>query len=247
MLGEQYYYLDFTKWDRIPDNWTAALGTQPKPTKDGLEFTWSKAGDAPQLWSDFWLYPFVEIEYVARIAKGQGIISSVVLWSDVKDEIDFEYTGNNFGNQPWPPPPDFWSFQPNLWKWSTLLSGGNVRVAGDITEEFNTYGVDINPRSLAYKVNGRVHKEVYPEDTPDGWMPGTPYKWQMGVWAGGGPEQAPGTIEWAGGPIQPEFAPFTLTVKALRIKQKKVFCSAKYIDRVGRVPSPSTPKAITFA
>jgi beta-glucanase (GH16 family) len=66
----------------------------------GAEFTFNKRYEAPQLWTNFMLlYGKVTIE--ARVANGTGMISSAVLMSDTFDEIDYEFSGNNFGQAKW--------------------------------------------------------------------------------------------------------------------------------------------------
>ena len=67
---------------------------QGNPTygKDGVAFTISKSGDAPQLTS-LWYIMFGKVDIQVKAAPGAGIVSSFVLQSDTLDEIDWEWLG----------------------------------------------------------------------------------------------------------------------------------------------------------
>lgn len=55
---------------------------------DGAHFRIQKSGDAPTIQSDFYImYGNVSCNF--RAAPGAGIVSSLVLLSDVLDEIDW--------------------------------------------------------------------------------------------------------------------------------------------------------------
>jgi len=62
----------------------------------GAEFTVAKKGDAPTIQSEGFLhFGYVEVKMTA--AKGQGIISSIVLQSQDLDEVDWEWIGGQEG------------------------------------------------------------------------------------------------------------------------------------------------------
>lgn len=97
-LDSSTYTIDFTKQTGLPENWTISnYATVTYDSSMGAEFTFAKRYDAPQLWTDFYVFPPVTVETVMQVAPGQGIISSSVLISDDLDEIDWEFSGNNFG------------------------------------------------------------------------------------------------------------------------------------------------------
>lgn len=63
----------------------------------GAEFTVAKKGDAPTIQSEGFLhFGYVEVKMTA--AKGQGIISSIVLQSQDLDEVDWEWIGGQEGH-----------------------------------------------------------------------------------------------------------------------------------------------------
>ncbi|OAA32679.1 Concanavalin A-like lectin/glucanase, subgroup [Moelleriella libera RCEF 2490] len=70
----------------------AASGSPRYSASEGVSFTVSQAGDAPQLQSLFYIM-FGRVEMTARAAAGAGIVSSLVLESDDLDELDMEWLG----------------------------------------------------------------------------------------------------------------------------------------------------------
>jgi hypothetical protein len=55
---------------------------------DGAEFTIAKKGDSPTIETDFYVF-FGKAEVLLRAAAGIGVVSSIVLQSDVLDEVDW--------------------------------------------------------------------------------------------------------------------------------------------------------------
>ena len=95
-LPQSTYSIDFTQQKAIPSDWTisnyATVNFGPK----GAEFAVAKRFDSPQLWTNFYMF-YGKVETVIQVAPGTGIVSSAVLMSDDADEIDWEFSGNNFG------------------------------------------------------------------------------------------------------------------------------------------------------
>ena len=77
-------------------NWALASHETVAYGPDGAEFAFIKRYDGPSISTDFYIL-FGQVEIVMQAAPGIGIISSVVLMSDDADEIDFEFSGNDFG------------------------------------------------------------------------------------------------------------------------------------------------------
>jgi len=69
------------------DGWLTASGNV-EFGDDGAEFTVAKKGDAPTIDTDFY-FLFGKAEVELKAAPGTGIVSSIVLESDVLDEIDW--------------------------------------------------------------------------------------------------------------------------------------------------------------
>lgn len=96
-LANSTYAIDFTQQTSIPPDWTLSNYASIKFGAKGAEFTVAKRFDSPQLWTNFYIH-YGRTEVVAQVAPGTGIVSSAVLMSDDLDEIDWEWSGNNFGD-----------------------------------------------------------------------------------------------------------------------------------------------------
>lgn len=96
-LANSTYTIDFTQQTSTPPDWTLSNYASIKFGSRGAEFTVAKRFDSPQLWTNFYVH-YGKIEIVAQVAPGTGIVSSAVLISDDADEIDWEWSGNNFGD-----------------------------------------------------------------------------------------------------------------------------------------------------
>ncbi|KAI9045436.1 putative extracellular glycosidase [Aspergillus affinis] len=75
------------------DLWDMQAG-KPTYTKDGADFSIASKGYSILLVSNFYIF-FGVMEAHVKMAKGAGIISSVILQSDDLDEIDWEWVGYN--------------------------------------------------------------------------------------------------------------------------------------------------------
>lgn len=96
VLGFQSdYFIDFTSTSSIPADWIIADYENVTLGPNGAAFTFAKRYDAPYMWTAKYLF-FGHVEVVMKCAKGTGVISSAVLLSDDLDEIDYEFSGNNF-------------------------------------------------------------------------------------------------------------------------------------------------------
>ena len=86
-LGKTVFY-DFTQGPQ--PGWTADDGTNPSYEPDGVHFNVVDSGQI--LVSDNYIFFGSVIAYV-KSTKGKGIVSSVILASDDRDEIDWEWLG----------------------------------------------------------------------------------------------------------------------------------------------------------
>jgi beta-glucanase (GH16 family) len=75
--------------------------------------------------------------------------------------------------------------------------------------------IDWQPDTLTFSIDGATVRTVKKSDTQDAGgadgfkYPSTPARIQLSIWPGGAPTEAPGTIQWAGGPIDfsnPDYA-----------------------------------------
>ncbi|RMJ26680.1 Cell wall [Aspergillus sp. HF37] len=189
---------------------------------DGAAFTISKRGEAPLIQSN-WYIMFGRVEMVVKAAPGTGIVSSGVLQSDDLDEIDWEWLGAN-NNQ----------VQTNYFgKGNTQsYSRGAWHDAPNNHDVFHTYTIDWSSTQLVWQIDGRTVRVVTPE-TAEGQYPQSPMMVKVGIWSGGDPGNAPGTIQWAGGETDYSAGPYTMYLKSLDVTDYSTGSSYSYSDKSG--------------
>ncbi|KAI1812050.1 concanavalin A-like lectin/glucanase domain-containing protein [Poronia punctata] len=230
---KENYYIDFTKETGPPKDWTIANYEVIDFTPKGAEFTYGKKGDAPNMWTDFYMLGG-RYDVEMQIAPGQGIISSAVLWSDIQDEIDWEFSGNQHGEQPFPPPDGMWTVETNIFTQGKMWDGAATyqKDAYKPTTQFHTYSVDWDENHMDWLVDNKVVRSFKASSTPYGFtFPQSPMKLQLGVWGGGDPANGYWTIQWAGGEIDMAKVPYTMYVKSVNITNKYPACEYKYTDK----------------
>lgn len=144
-----------------------------------------------------------------KASHGQGIVSSFVLESSTLDEVDWEWIGS-----------DYKSVQSNYFgKGNTTTYDRSQHHDVDSPQNgFHTYAVDWTPEYLAWSVDGaEVRRLMRGEANGGSNFPQTPMKVKLGNWVAGGSTKAEDTVKWAGGLAQWDEAPFTMTVKSLKI------------------------------
>ncbi|KAI1108318.1 concanavalin A-like lectin/glucanase domain-containing protein [Nemania sp. NC0429] len=228
------YYIDFTKEAGPPENWIIADDEGVKFTSKGAGFTYGKKGDAPTMWTDFYMLGG-RYDVEMQVAPGQGVISSSVLWSDTQDEIDWEFSGNQHGEEPFPPPDGKWLVETNVFAQGRMWDGAAKyqKDAYKPTTQFHTYSVEWDEDHMSWYVDNKVVRTVEASNTPSGFLfPQSPMKLQLGVWGGGDPANSYWTIQWAGGEIDMKGAPYTMYVRSVNITNKYPACQYRYKDRV---------------
>jgi hypothetical protein len=224
------YTIDFRKHRTVPHEWKNWSAIQFD--NEGATFRWRKPGDAPQLWTDFWVFGG-RYDVEMTIARGQGIITAITLWSEVRDEIDWEFSGNQNGMKPFPSPDGFHFIETHGFKWGDGIGVSKWKVRKPV-EYRHVYSVSWDKDLIEWFVDGQRVRRFGRLDSQ--WhrnhFPDTPMKLQIGIWAGGDPRNAPGTINWAGGPIEPKKAPFLARVVAVNITSYRPACAYNYTDNV---------------
>ncbi|KAK9330106.1 concanavalin A-like lectin/glucanase domain-containing protein [Lipomyces starkeyi] len=213
--------LDFTQGSSSRINPVYSPGDISYIPGMGMTMTINQLGDGPTVASDFYIF-FGKVEVVAQCAPGTGIVSSVVLISDDNDEIDLEWTGG-----------DAYHVQTNYFSKGQTGSydrGGMTDVANP-QSTFHTYTIDWNRDSVTWYVDGAVAR-VLPSDAPEGY-PQTPMQIKIGSWVGGSPDNAPGTIAWAGGLTDFSQAPFNFYIKSLKVTDYSTGTEYVYSDNSG--------------
>jgi beta-glucanase (GH16 family) len=189
---------------------------------EGVEFTVSAGGDAPQLHSN-WYIMFGKYEITMKAAPGAGIVSSSVLQSDDLDEIDWEWLGaqndevqtNYFGKGQ-----------------TTSYNRGTVNPVQNTQGEWHTYTVDWTSEQIVWQVDGSTIRVLKSSDA-NGQFPQTPCQLRFGSWSGGDPSNPEGTIQWAQGPTDYSAGPFTMVVSSISVVDYSTGKSYAYGDKSG--------------
>lgn len=125
-----------------------------------------------------------------------GVVTAFILFSDVQDEIDYEFVGYNLTN----PQSNYYS--------QGILNYNNSRNSSvnNTFEYYHNYEMDWTEDKIEWYIDGEKVRTLNKKDT---WnetsnrydYPQTPSRIQFSLWPGGDSSNAKGTIEWAGGLI----------------------------------------------
>ncbi|KAJ5372484.1 Concanavalin A-like lectin/glucanases superfamily [Penicillium concentricum] len=205
--------------------WKMTTGTYDHD-EEGAKFTLSKEGESTLLQSNFYIF-FGVVEAHVKMAKGAGLISSVVLESDDLDEIDWEWVGYNTSQ-----------VQSNFFgkgNDSSFDRGGYHDVTNADTE-FHNYTTYWDQDKLQWWIDGDMVRELKYTDEKALFgknYPQTPCRVQFSLWPAGSPNARKGTIEWAGGLVDWDNAPFSMTLGKLHVKDFHSGKEYSYGDRTG--------------
>ncbi|KEZ43534.1 hypothetical protein SAPIO_CDS4442 [Scedosporium apiospermum] len=185
----------------------------------GAVLTISNKDQAPLIKSNKYLF-FGKVDVTVKAAPGVGIVTSVVLESDDRDEIDWEWIGGEPGNVQ----TNFFSKGVN-----NYIHGQTHGVAFNAIEGLHTYTIDWTPDYISFQVDGAEIRRATPAEADNGatW-PQTPVQVKLGTWVGGKPDNPQGTIDWAGGLADFAQAPFIAWYKEVKITD---YCGGK--DQAG--------------
>ncbi|EFX02830.1 glycoside hydrolase family 16 [Grosmannia clavigera kw1407] len=196
----------------------------PTYGSDGVTFTITKSGDAPQLNSVFYIM-FGHVQFVMKSAPGAGIVSSLVLQSDDLDEIDMEWLGT-----------DTTEVQTNYFgKGETITyNRGQFDAAANNQGEFITYDIDWTADRIEWSVSGTVVRTLLHADADTGQYPQTPMQVKFGAWAGGDTAtNSEGTVSWARGPTDFSDGPFSMIVRSIAITDYSTGTEYQYSNQSG--------------
>ncbi|KAI9692411.1 MAG: hypothetical protein M1822_006642 [Bathelium mastoideum] len=230
-LSTSNYHVDFTQQQSLPAEWILANYETVTYGTHGAEFTFNKRYDAPNIWTDFHIF-FGHVDVVMQAAPGQGIVSSSVLISDDFDEVDWEFSGNNFGDAS-----SSGQVQTNFYgKGETGYYDRSTDA--DVNQpqsSFHTYSVDWTQERLIWSIDGSTIRTLLASqcDNTTHQYPQTPMKLQLGLWDGGDPDGNPGTVNWAGGYTNLSQAPFTMYVESVSITNYNPGYGYNYTDQSG--------------
>lgn len=213
--------VDFTNGEV---NSFAASGSPSYDGDNGVSFTVSQGGDAPQLGSLFYIM-FGRVEITMKAAHGAGIVSSLVLESDTLDEIDIEWLGA-----------DADEIQTNYFGkgQTTTYNRGQFHEVVGTQSEWITYTVDWTQDEIVWMAGGTVVRTLRADEAEENQYPQTPMQVKFGSWAGGDPNHNPsGTVSWARGPTDYSDGPFTMSVRSLVVTDYSTGKEYRYTDNSG--------------
>ncbi|EME78213.1 glycoside hydrolase family 16 protein, partial [Pseudocercospora fijiensis CIRAD86] len=209
-----------------PAFWNVTAGTSLISFgDDGVEMALQKDTDSVTVKSNFYIF-WGQAEILFKAAKGTGIISTMILLSDDLDEVDWEIKGGNTT-----------TVSNNYYGWGNVSQYNSEYPTIDTPamDDYHNYTIDWTQERIQYIINGNVVRTVGYQEP--GEYPQTPSRVQFGVWCGGC-SKAKGTVEWAGGKTDFDEAPFTMTVKSIRITDGTTNSSVySYGDHTGSYQS----------
>jgi len=182
-----------TLHDFVVDEGTVAL-----TSANELVLTLTETNNGTRISSTRYVHYGV-ISATIKTARSAGVVNAFITMSDVRDEIDWEWPGNQTNQA-----------QSNYFFLGEVNStGSNGQTHGGLTDTFSNYHeytINWQPDSLTWSIDGNVVRTVNRVDTlsKDGTYyayPSTPSRVQLSIWPAGIPSSPPGTVEWAQGMI----------------------------------------------
>jgi hypothetical protein len=222
-LGTEHTWWFNSTLDR--ELWDMQTGTLDY-TSEGANFEIKKENGSTLLVSNFYIF-FGVMEAHVKMAKGAGIISSVILQSDDLDEIDWEWVGYNTSAVQ----SDFFG------KGNTTTSDrGGIHAVSNADTEFHNYTSYWDQDRLEWWIDGNLVRTVnysepltvYGKDYPQ-----TPCRVKVSNWPVGIKGQSIGNIEWGGGYVDWDDLPFTMTVQRIRVQDFHSGKEYEYTDKTG--------------
>ncbi|CZT23245.1 related to cell wall glucanase [Ramularia collo-cygni] len=199
---EETYNATTTEFN--PNLWTIDAGKSLiQFGDDGAQLSLSSEKDTVTLISTFFIFWGV-VEFIMKASPGTGLISTVILLSQDLDEIDWEVKGSNTT-----------TVSNNYYGWGNLDQMFSEYPAVDgPQQDFHNYTIDWNAERILFYLNNALVRTVNAAEP--GLYPQTPSRVQFGTWCGGCSKNQ-GTVDWAGGKPDWSGAPYTMTVKSLRV------------------------------
>lgn len=129
-----------------------------------------------------------------KTSRTGGVVTAFILFSDVQDEIDYEFVGYDLVNP-----------QSNYYAQGILnYSNSENSTVNNTFEYYHLYEMDWQEDKINWYVDGEKVRTLEKSDTWNETLqrynfPQTPSRIQISLWPGGDKSNGVGTIEWAGG------------------------------------------------
>lgn len=139
---------------------------------------------------------FGKVSATMKSSRDKGVITAFILFSDVQDEIDYEFVGYDLTHP-----------QSNYYAQGILnYSNSENSTTSDTFENYHDYEIDWQEEKIDWYIDGDKVRTLKKEDTWNATTkkydyPQTPARVQFSLWPGGDSRNGLGTIEWAGGAI----------------------------------------------
>lgn len=136
-----------------------------------------------------------KISATLKTSRTQGVVSSFIIMSGIRDEVDYEFIGSFLEDA-----------QTNYyWQEKFDYVEQNVSLSNTF-ENYHTYTIDWKEDSITWEIDGQTGRTLYRADTYNATsdsfkFPQTPSFVQISIWPGGYASNAQGTINWAGGNV----------------------------------------------
>lgn len=131
-----------------------------------------------------------------KSSRDDGVVTAFITFSDVEDEIDFEFVGYNLTN----PQTNFYAM--GILNYSNAANSSTTNTFSN----WHYYQIDWDEDELSWLIDGETVRTLKREDTWNSTTerydyPQTPSRIEFSLWPGGDSSNGLGTIEWAGGEI----------------------------------------------
>ena len=159
------------------------------PGPEGVLLELKTAQQAKISTTDYFMYGYAEA--TLRHDARQGLVAAFILMSNVKDEVDIEFTTSNAS-----------LMMTNYFHLGIPVRdhGTDVSLLNFNVSDWHTYGLNWTSSQLQWTIDGQVVRTLTREEAGSEY-PRSPSRIQFSTWAGGNATNPEGTIEWAGGPI----------------------------------------------
>ncbi|SPJ78188.1 probable cell wall glucanase (Utr2) [Fusarium torulosum] len=168
---------------------------EPVVFKDNVLLTMPKDSVGTLMSSTVYMW-YGNVKARFKTSRGAGVITAFILFSDVKDEIDYEFVGTELGDA-----------QTNYYfQGITNYENSENITLSDTFANFHDYEIRWTPDKIEWWVDGKMGRSLEKKDTWNATsknfdFPQTPSRVQLSLWPGGKEGNAEGTVAWAGGPI----------------------------------------------